>query len=54
MNIRVAHTESGCWQVLRDTYVLAIFPRHMWQDAYNEALREAIWQNIGAIGTETT
>lgn len=53
MNIKVKASESGCWQVMRGTYVLAIFPPRMWRDAYNEARREAIYQNLSIIGIET-
>lgn len=50
--IRVAASESGCWQVMRGEYVLDIYPPHMWRHAYNEARREAIYQNLGVIGME--
>lgn len=51
--IHVKHVpESGCWQVLRGTYVLAIFPKRMWHLAYIEARREAIYQNLGVVGIE--
>lgn len=48
--IAVRHSPSGCWQVLRDTYVIDIYPSHMWHFAYKEACREAIWQNTNVIG----
>lgn len=50
--IRVEHSESGCWQVKRGEYVLDIYPPFMWRAAYNEARREAIWQNLGIVGME--
>lgn len=51
--IHVKHvTASGCWQVLRGTYVLAIFPKRMWREAYSEARREAIYNNLSIVGIE--
>lgn len=52
MKVRVAHSESGCWQVMRDTYVIDIYPPHMWRAAYNEARREAIYDGLSIIGME--
>jgi hypothetical protein len=54
MRIRVAHTESGCWAVYRDTYAMSIYPPHMWHHAYREALQEAIYQNLSITGIETS
>lgn len=50
--IRVAHTESGCWVVTRGTYVLDIYPPHMWAYAYRSARAEAAYQNLGITGIE--
>lgn len=50
--IRVEHTESGCWKVMRGTYVVDIYPAHMWRFAYAEALREAIYQNLSIVSLE--
>lgn len=50
--LSVRHTPSGCWAVRRDTYVLDIYPAHMWRFAYNEARREAIYQNLSITGIE--
>jgi len=52
--IRVKASESGCWQVLRGTYVIDIYPPHMWVHAYKEAVREAIYQNLNIISLEIT
>jgi len=39
---------------MRDTYVLDIYPSHMWRHAYNEACREATYQKISVTGLEIT
>ena len=52
--ISVRHSESGCWKVMRGEYVIAIYPTFMWHHAYNEAVREAIYQNLNIVGIETT
>ena len=52
MNIQVKASPSGCWQVLRNNILIDIYPKHMWREAYNEARREAIWQNLGIVGIE--
>lgn len=54
MKIRVEHSESGCWQVLRGNYVIYIYPPHMWRHAYNAARDEAIYQNLSIVGMEIT
>ena len=53
-NVKVKASESGCWQVLRNDILIDIYPSHMWRAAYNEARREAIWQNLGIAGMEVT
>lgn len=53
-HIRVKHSESGCWLVLRDNYVIYIYPPHMWRHAYNAARDEAIYQNLSIVGMEIT
>lgn len=50
--IRVAHSESGCWQVLRGDYVIDIYPPEMWRYAYKSALLEAIYQNLSIVRLE--
>lgn len=50
--IRVEHSESGYWKVMRGNYVLDVKPPHMWRDAYIEARREAIYNNLGVISIE--
>lgn len=50
--VHVEHSESGYWKVMRGSYVLDVKPPHMWRDAYNEARREAIYQNLGVAGIE--
>lgn len=52
--ISVRHSESGCWKVMRGTYIVDIYPPHMWPFAYKSALQEAIYQNLGIIGIEIT
>lgn len=50
--IRVKASESGCWQVMRGGYVLDVKPPHQWRDAYFEARREAIYNNLNIISLE--
>ncbi len=37
---------------MRGTYVVDIYPAHMWRFAYAEALREAIYQNLSIVSLE--
>ena len=50
--IRVEHSESGYWKVMRGSYVLDVKPPQAWRDAYIEARREAIYNNLGVISIE--
>lgn len=50
--IRVESSVSGCWLVKRGDDVLDVKPPHAWEDAYEEACREAVMQNLGVIGIE--
>jgi hypothetical protein len=50
--ISVRHTESGYWKVMRGGYVLDVKPPHLWREAYIEARKEAIYQNLDVISIE--
>lgn len=41
MKIRLKASPSGCWLIIRNDYPVAIYPKSMWREAYNEAVREA-------------
>lgn len=53
-NIAVRHSESGCWMVLRGTYIVDIYPSHMWVNAYKSACFEARYQNLSIVGMDIT
>lgn len=52
--ISVRHSESGCWKVMRGTYVVEIYPQSMWAHAYRSAVQEAIYTNLSIVGIEIT
>lgn len=52
--ISVRHSESGCWKVMRGTYVVDIYPAHMLAHAYRSAVQEAIYTNLSIVGMEIT
>lgn len=45
MKIQLKASPSGCWLVIRNDYPVAIYPKFMWREAYNEARREAHMNN---------
>lgn len=50
--VNIKHTESGCWAVRHGEEVIDIYPSHMWVQAYREALRTAIYQNLSVLRIE--
>lgn len=40
--------------VMRGTYVVDIYPAHMWAHAYRSAVQEAIYTNLSIVGMEIT